>query len=245
MRWYFLSIEYHLFQQLKSFCFEIFGDEKYGIFEPKSWWRYDIYWLQKSSCFDLFGNWKYGLFLGQTVYWKVIFTDYWKGLVLNFSVMENMVFFWVKKSIERWCLVVTEKFLFWTFQWWEMRSFFQSKSWRKDDIYMVFLSFLWYFRTWKMWKDRDISHYYVDHLQRESDGNDCTWKYPLADDWNKSYWNISSCSKKVLGDWNVTWNTHHWDFSWHCKEISASLTNNDLCSSTILMQYNQSLNGSF
>ena len=78
------------------------GDEKYGIFESKNWWRY-IYWLLKSSCFDLFGNGKYGLFLSQKVDGKMIFTDYWKGLVLNFSVMGNTFFFesriWWKDDI--------------------------------------------------------------------------------------------------------------------------------------------------
>ena len=59
--------------------------------------------------------------------------------------------FWVKKLMERWYLLVTEKFLFWTFQWWEIRYFFQPKSWWKDDIYVVFVSFLWYSRTWKIW----------------------------------------------------------------------------------------------
>ena len=127
--------------------FWIFGGEKYGIFEPKSWWKYDIYWLLKSSCFDIFGNGKYGLFLSQKVDGKMIFTDYWRVLVLNFSVMGNTVFFWVKKLIERWYLLVTEKFLFWTLRWWEIRSFFQPKSWWKDDICLVFLSFPWYSRT--------------------------------------------------------------------------------------------------
>ena len=28
----------------------------------KSWWKDDIYWLLRSSCFELFGNGKYGLF---------------------------------------------------------------------------------------------------------------------------------------------------------------------------------------
>ena len=125
------------------------GDEKYGIFEPKNWWKY-IYWLLKSSCFDLFGNGKYGLFLSQKVDGKMIFTDYWKGLVLNFSVMGNTVFFWVKKLMERWYLLVTEKFLFWTFRWWEIQYFFQPKSWWKNDIYLVFLSFPWYSRTWEI-----------------------------------------------------------------------------------------------
>ena len=116
-------MEYHLYWKLKSFRFKFFGDEKYGIFEPKSWWKYDIYWLLKSSCFNLFGNGKCGLFFsqkidGKTIFTvlksscfnifgigkygpflsqkndgKMIFTDYWKSLVLNFSVMRNTVFF--------------------------------------------------------------------------------------------------------------------------------------------------------
>ena len=75
------------------------------LFEPKSWWKYDIYWLLKSSCFNLFGNGKYGLFLSQEVDGKMIFTGYWEVLVLNFSVMGNTVFFSVKKLMERWYLL--------------------------------------------------------------------------------------------------------------------------------------------
>ena len=41
--------------------------------------------------------------------------------------MGNTVFFWVKKLMERWCLLVTEKFLFRTFRWLEMRGFFSAK----------------------------------------------------------------------------------------------------------------------
>ena len=33
-----------------------------AFFEPKSWWKYDIYWLLKRSCFKLFRDGKYGLF---------------------------------------------------------------------------------------------------------------------------------------------------------------------------------------
>ena len=117
------------------------------FFEPKSWWKDDIYWLLKSSCFNLFGNGKYGFFLSQKVDGNMIFTDYWKVLVLNFLVIGNTVFFWVKKVKQRWYLLVTVNFLFWTFPWWEIRSFFQPKSWWKDDIYLVFFSFPWYSRT--------------------------------------------------------------------------------------------------
>ena len=90
------------------------------------------------------------VFLSQNVDGNMIFTDYWKVLVLTFSVMGNTVFLWAENLMERWYLLVTEKFLFWTFRWWEIRSFLQPKSGWKDYIYMVFLSFLWYSRTWEI-----------------------------------------------------------------------------------------------
>ena len=49
--------------------------------------------------------------------------------------------FWAKTLTERWYLLITEKFLFWTFRWWKIRSFFESKSWWKDDIYWLLTSF--------------------------------------------------------------------------------------------------------
>ena len=75
--------------------------------------------------------------------------------------------FWVKKLMKIWYLLITEKFLFWSFREWEIqpflsqkvdgkmlftdygnvlvlnfsviekRSFFESKSWWKDDIYWL------------------------------------------------------------------------------------------------------------
>ena len=97
------------------------------IFEPKSWWKDDIYSLLKRCCFQIFCDGKYGLF-------------------------------WHKKSMERWYLLITEKFFFWatgkllfrTFRWWEIRSFFSQKDWCKVNIYLVFLGFPWYSRTWKI-----------------------------------------------------------------------------------------------
>ena len=53
--------------------------------------------------------------------------------------------FWVKKLIEKWYLLVTEMFLFWTFWWWEIRSFFSKKI----DGKMIF--------TWSFWALHDIS----------------------------------------------------------------------------------------
>ena len=63
------------------------------FFESKSSWKHDIYWLLRSSCFELFGDEKYGLSLSQEVDENMIFTGYWEVLVLNFSVMGNTVFF--------------------------------------------------------------------------------------------------------------------------------------------------------
>ena len=34
----------------------------------------------------------------------MIFTDYWKAYVLDFSLIENTVFFMAKKLMERWYL---------------------------------------------------------------------------------------------------------------------------------------------
>ena len=98
----------------KVLVLNFFGDEKYGIFEPESWWKYDIYWLLKILVliFSRIGN---TVFSWAKKLMEMIFTDYWKGLVLDFSVMGNTVFFRVKKLMERWYLLVTEMFLFWTF----------------------------------------------------------------------------------------------------------------------------------
>ena len=79
-------------------------------------------------------------FLSQKVDGNMIFTDYWKVLVLTFSEMGNTVFSWAKKLTEIWCLLITGKFLFWTFRWLEIRSFFESRSWWKDDIYWLLRS---------------------------------------------------------------------------------------------------------
>ena len=43
--------------------------------------------------------------------------------------------------MERWYLLINENFLFWTLK----------KSWWKDHIYLVFLSFSWYSGTWETW----------------------------------------------------------------------------------------------
>ena len=67
-----------------------------------------VYWAWKSSCFAFFRDKKYSRFLIQKVdckmifslAWNVMFTDYWKVLVLNFSEMEITVILF-KNLMER------------------------------------------------------------------------------------------------------------------------------------------------
>ena len=68
------------------------------------------------------------VFLSQKVDGNMIFTDYRKVLVLILLEVGNTVFSWAKKLVERWYLLATEKFLFWTFRWWKIRSFFTAKK---------------------------------------------------------------------------------------------------------------------
>ena len=142
---------------LKSHCFQFFGDGKYGLFwakkimeiwyllitenflfwtfqeweirsffEAKSWWKDDIYQLLKSSCFELFHDGKCSLFLGQKVNGKMIFTDYWKVHILGY-----------RKVVLGFSVMGNT-------------VFFKPKSWCKGNIYLVFLSFPWYSRTWEI-----------------------------------------------------------------------------------------------
>ena len=47
----------------------------------------------------------------------MIFTDYWRVLVLSFSVMGNTVFFSAKKLMERWYLLGVLSFLWYSRTW--------------------------------------------------------------------------------------------------------------------------------
>ena len=38
--------------------------------------EYHVYWLLKSSCFEIFGDGKYGLYSGQKVDGNMMFIDY-------------------------------------------------------------------------------------------------------------------------------------------------------------------------
>ena len=85
---------------LKSSCFELFGDGKYGLFSSQEVdGKYDIYWLLKSSCFEFFFSGKYGLFFESRNWWKDVsscFEPFGYGKHDLFSV---------KKLVERWYLL--------------------------------------------------------------------------------------------------------------------------------------------
>ena len=83
--------------------------------------------IAKGPLFWIFQGWKIRSFLSQKVDGNMIFIDYWKVLVLNFSGMGNTAFFWHKKLMERWYLLVTGKFFFSAFRWWKIRSFLRQK----------------------------------------------------------------------------------------------------------------------
>ena len=102
---FFFSMEFHVNWLLKVLALNVPDIGKMVFFEPRSWRKDDIYWLLKSFCFELFGDPKEGLFLEPKVLGKRIFTDCWKVLVLNFFEMGNTVFFWAKKLMGTWYLL--------------------------------------------------------------------------------------------------------------------------------------------
>ena len=96
-----------------------------------------------------FWGWKIRYFLGQNVDANMIFIGYWKVLVLEFSEMGNTVFFETKKLVERWYLLITEKFLFWTFRGWEIRSFLWGENLMERLYLLVTEKFLIWAFGWE------------------------------------------------------------------------------------------------
>ena len=137
------------------------------------------------------------VFLSRKVDGNMIFTDYWKVLVLNFSEMGNTVFSWAKKLTEIWYLLITGKFLFWTFRWWEIRSFFESRSWWKDDIYWLLKS-----SCFELFGDRNRVFFWVKKLIER-------WYLLVTEKfvfWTLRWWEIRSFfSQKVDGKMIFAW----------------------------------------
>ena len=59
------------------FVLNFSGMENAVLFEGKSWWKDYIYWLLKSSCFELFCDGKYGPFWGKKLMerWYLLITE--------------------------------------------------------------------------------------------------------------------------------------------------------------------------
>ena len=125
-----LNIVYRL---LKSHCFEFFGGGKYGLFWAKTLIEIWYLLINEKLLFWNFREREIPAVLRQKVYENMIFTDYW-----NVLGDEKYGIFWCKKLMERWYLLVTEKFLFWAFPWWKMRSSLRQKVHGK----MIFTDYL-------------------------------------------------------------------------------------------------------
>ena len=109
-----------------------------------------VYWLLKSHSFEFF--WGGGKY----------------GL------------FWAKKLMEIWYLLITKKFLFWTFREWEIRSLFETKVSEKMILLATDLLLFWIFRGWK------IRHF----LKQKVDGKII---FP-------GYWKVLVLSFSVMGN---------------------------------------------
>ena len=70
--------------------FSVIG--KMVFFESRSWWKDDIYWLMKSFCFEFYGDGKYGLFFRQKVDEKMIYILGLFEISMIFRDLGNMVF---------------------------------------------------------------------------------------------------------------------------------------------------------
>ena len=91
------------------------------------------------------------VFLSQNIDGNMIFTDYWKALVSTFPEMGNTIFSRAKKLTEIWCLLITGKFLFWTFRWLKIRSFFWVRKLMERWYLLVTERFLfWTFQWWEI-----------------------------------------------------------------------------------------------
>ena len=132
--------------------------------------------VAKEPLFSIFRGWKILSFLSQKNDGNICI-DYWKVLVLDFSGMGNTVFFWDKKLMKRWYLLIMKCSYFELFGEGKY-GLFWGKKLMEDDIYkllkslvlsfsimekavfcrqkvngkmiLVFLSFPWYSRTWEI-----------------------------------------------------------------------------------------------
>ena len=98
-------MEYHVYWLLKSSCFELSRDGKYGLFWAKKLMERLYLLITGKFLFWTFLKWEIRYFLSLKNSGKMNFTGYWKVLVLNFLEMGNAVFFSSEKLIQKWYLL--------------------------------------------------------------------------------------------------------------------------------------------
>ena len=98
--------------------------------------EYHLYWLLKGPYFELLWDGIYGVFLSQKSGRNMIYTDYWKIFVLNFSGMGNAAFF-EAKSWWKVGIYWLRKVLVLNFYVMGNTVFFETKRWWKDYIYWL------------------------------------------------------------------------------------------------------------
>ena len=97
--------------------------------------------VTKEPLFWMFRGQKIRSFLSQKVDGNMMFTDYWKVLVLNFSVMGNKVFFEKKKVNEKMIFIGYWKVLVLNFSVMGNAVFFNKKV----DVKIIFTLSFWTF----------------------------------------------------------------------------------------------------
>ena len=98
-------MEYHVYWLLKSSCFELSRDGKYGLFWAKKLMERLYLLITGKFLFWTFLKWEIWYFLSLKNSGTMIFTGDWKVLVLNFLEMGNAVFFSSEKLIQKWYLL--------------------------------------------------------------------------------------------------------------------------------------------
>ena len=116
----------------KKLLFWIFWRWKIWYFRAKKLMEIWYLLITKKFLYWSFREWEIRSFFVPKSWWKD--GIYWLLKRPCFELFDDGKhgLFWVKKLIERWYLLVTEKSLFWTFRWWEM--IFTWSFWALHDI---------------------------------------------------------------------------------------------------------------
>ena len=134
---------------LKSHCFEFLGGGEYGLFWAKKLMEIRYLLIAERFLFWTFREWEIRSFLRQKVNEMMIFTDYWNVLVWTFRGWKMRSF--LRQKVDgKMIFTGYWKVLVLSFSVMRNTVFFEAKSWYKGNIYLVFLSFPWYSRTWEI-----------------------------------------------------------------------------------------------